>query len=89
MSVVETALVFVGIPLAFVTVMALLVFGRSQFTAHNRYRPGKPWNYPPVWYLPHPTTLPAPDDRPALPPGATGTDAVSPERAVGGASGEW
>ena len=53
MTVAETLLVFVGIPLAIVVVLALLIFlpgGRKRV----RYKPGQPWNHPPVWYEPHP-----------------------------------
>jgi len=53
MSIVETALVFVGIPAAVVLVVAALVYARSNDRA-PRYRPGGPWQFNPVWYLPHP-----------------------------------
>jgi hypothetical protein len=51
-NVVEYILVFVGIPLAIVLLLAamtLLPGGRRQ-----RYRPGQPWEHEPVWYEPHP-----------------------------------
>ena len=58
MNVAETILVFVGIPLAVVLLLALLIFlpGRKR----PRYKPGQPWNYAPVWYEPHPEHAPAP-----------------------------
>jgi hypothetical protein len=89
MSIVETALVFVGIPALIIMFFALLVYGRSQVKGPNRYRPGKPWNFGPVWYLPHPT--PGADaNRLAL---ESSSDAskqqIAQRRAVGGASGEW
>ena len=52
-TVVETLLVFVGIPLAIVAVLALLIFvpgGRKR----SRYKSGQPWEHEPVWYEPHP-----------------------------------
>jgi hypothetical protein len=52
-NVAETILVFVGIPLAVVVVLALLTFlpgGRKR----PRYKSGQPWNHAPVWYEPHP-----------------------------------
>ena len=57
MNVAETILVFVGIPLAFVLLLALLIFlpGRKR----PRYRSGQPWNHAPVWYEPHPEHAPA------------------------------
>lgn len=54
-SVTQTVLVFVGIPVLVVALLALMVFGPSQLRQQShRYRPGKAWTYPPVWYLPRP-----------------------------------
>ena len=58
MNVAETILVFVGIPLAFVLLLAALIFlpgGRKR----TRYKSGQPWNHAPVWYEPHPEHAPA------------------------------
>jgi hypothetical protein len=52
-TVAETLLVFAGIPLAIIAVMALLIFwprGRKR----ARYKSGQPWPHEPVWYEPHP-----------------------------------
>jgi hypothetical protein len=52
-TVAETLLVFAGIPLAIIAVLALLVFwprGRKR----ARYKSGQPWPHEPVWYEPHP-----------------------------------
>ena len=52
-SVAETLLVYVGIPLAVVLVMAALVFlpgGRHR----PRWKSGQPWEHEPVWFEPHP-----------------------------------
>jgi hypothetical protein len=57
-NVAETLLVFVGIPLAIVVVLALLIFlpgGRKR----ARYKPGQPWDHAPIWYEPHPDHAPA------------------------------
>lgn len=85
MSVVQTVLVFIGIPLAIVVVIAIGVFGRSLLHQPNRYRPGRPWRYPPSWYVPHPDAV--------LPAGLAGQREIeagtSATTAVGGASGEW
>lgn len=58
MSVVETILVFAVIPLAIVLFFAVLTLlpGREK---KARYKPGQPWEYPPVWYEPHPLHGPA------------------------------
>jgi hypothetical protein len=83
-SVLETALIYGGIPLAVVLLVVIWVYGRSLAHQPNRYRPGKPWAYPPVWYLPHADTLDSAEfDRPAL------EGATRRTTAVGGASGEW
>ena len=84
MTIVETLLVFLGIPLAVVTALAVLIFGRGAVAAPNRYRPGKAWTYRSVWYTPHPDALTgAVADRIPI-EGASG-GAV----AAGGANGEW
>lgn len=76
MTVIQTVLVFGAIPLGIIALIALAVYGKSMVRQPNRYRPGKAWNYPPTWYVPHPDAVVTQD-------GATRTTAV------GGASGEW
>ncbi len=77
MSIVQTVLVFVGIPGGIIVLLALAVYGKSVVRQPNRYRPGKPWDYPPSWYVPHPDAVVGP------------VNAGSSTTAVGGASGEW
>lgn len=80
MSVVQTVLVFIGIPAGIILVIYLAVYGKSLAQAPNRYRPGKPWTYPPSWYVPHPEAVVH----------AAGAQSTSKSTtAVGGASGEW
>jgi hypothetical protein len=57
-SVVETILIFAVIPLAVVLLFALLTLvpGRVR---KARYKPGQAWEYPPVWWEPHPLHGPA------------------------------
>jgi hypothetical protein len=50
MTVLETALVFVGIPLAIMGVLALFTLGVGGNRA-PRYRPGQPFEFTPVWFL--------------------------------------
>jgi len=84
MTVVETLLIFLGIPLGAILIVSFAVYGRSTLQAPNRYRPGKPWPYAPAWYLPHPDALSdAVADR--IPIEGVTSGAV----AVGGANGEW
>jgi hypothetical protein len=57
-TVVETILVFAGIPLAIILLLALLIFvpgGRKRV----RYKSGQPWEHAPIWYEPHPDHTPA------------------------------
>jgi hypothetical protein len=84
MSIVETVLVFVGIPLSVVALVVFAVYGRSALHQPNRYRPGKAWTYPPTWYVPHPDAIAdVVLERVAI-GGADGHVTAS-----GGASGEW
>ena len=84
MTVLQTTLVFAGIPLGVVALFAFAVFGRSVLHQPNRYRPGKAWNYPPSWYMPHPEAIgDIVSDRVAI---GGSRNSVT---AAGGASGEW
>jgi hypothetical protein len=96
MNVVETVLVFVGIPAGVFALIAGLVLAPSAGRA-PRYRPNGGWSYQPVWYLPHPdhsapvSALQAAGStdashRLAIASGATVTETFV---ASGGASGEW
>ena len=76
MTVVQTVLVFVGIPAAIIAFLFLAVYGKSLVRQPNRYRPGRAWTFEPSWYVPHPDAV-------VHAGGRSGTTAV------GGASGEW
>ncbi len=75
-TVVQTLLVFVGIPAAIILFLFLAVYGKSLARQPNRYRPGKAWDYEPAWYVPHPDV-------------PSGSAPVTSTTATGGASGEW
>jgi hypothetical protein len=77
-TVVQTVLVFVGIPAGIVLLLFLAVYGKSLVRQPNRYRPGRPWTYPPSWYVPHPDAVVS-----------TASTTTTSTTAVGGASGEW
>jgi hypothetical protein len=96
MSIVETTLIYVVIPAGIIGLLAIAVYGRSLTNQQTRYRPGRPWPYQPVWYVPHqaepgaaPTAgrhaLPSPTTRAALETAHTQSETT----AVGGATGEW
>lgn len=85
MNVAETILVFVGIPLAIVLLLALLIFapgGRKR----PRYRPGQPWEHAPVWYEPHPQ---ATGNHGATAHAAIEGGTASAAGPLGGARGTW
>ena len=58
MSVVETILVYGVIPLAVVLFFAVLTLIPGR-TKKARYKPGQSWEYPPIWWEPHPLHGPA------------------------------
>jgi hypothetical protein len=85
-SVVQTVLVFAGIPLAIYAVVALLTL-RDRVTKAPRYRPGQPWDYPPVWWTANPAGVGDRRAADAVPAVAKGG---APRRtAKGGARGSW
>ncbi len=94
MSIVETALIFAGIPVAFFAVVAALIFARGTERT-PRYRPGNPWPFRPVWYLPHPDHAGPVSSIEAAGVGEAGARLAitgkvgQPVTASGGASGEW
>ena len=51
MSIIQTLLVFVGIPALVVLAVYALVYGSSARRASKRYRPGRPFTFMPVWFL--------------------------------------
>src|SRR5687768_14023278 len=51
LSIIETLVVFGGIPLAVVAVIYGLVYAGSARSNDRRYRPGRPFDFQPVWFL--------------------------------------
>jgi hypothetical protein len=51
LSIIETLVVFAGIPLAVVAVIFGLVFAGNSRSNDRRYRPGRPFEFTPVWFL--------------------------------------
>jgi hypothetical protein len=97
LSATETALIFVGIPAAITLLITVLVFGPSG-RSRRRYRPGRPFEFTPVWFLSSPEQLAEPSTTRALPTSAqppalaggdlekAGAVTASP---LGGASDRW
>jgi hypothetical protein len=88
--------IFVGIPALILVVVSALAFGgRGQRS--RRYRPGRPFDFAPVWFLSSPeqlaesagAVLPAGAQAPALT--STEVEHKAPARAAvtGGASDRW
>ncbi|MEV4660206.1 hypothetical protein [Micromonospora sp. NPDC049301] len=93
-------LVFVGIPAAAVLVIAGLVYagGRGGRGGAKRYRPGRPFDFTPVWFLGRPeqladsagTALTAGAQAPALTSQKLEQASVqAPAGGTGGASDRW
>ncbi|CAM3146965.1 hypothetical protein [Stackebrandtia soli] len=53
MTVLDTVLIFVGIPAVVIAVVVGLVYGSSRRQA-KRYRPGRDFEVAPVWFLARP-----------------------------------
>jgi hypothetical protein len=96
MSIPVTVLVYGAIPLAFILVVAAFVFLPGEVKSPSRYRPGRPWEHDPSWYLPHQIVTepseqvsPLHDGRVPLAELDAPKPAPVAAKAIGGASGEW
>lgn len=55
MSISSTVLVFAGVPAVVIGLVASLVFAGSDRTRRTRrYRPGRPYDFQPIWFLASP-----------------------------------
>lgn len=88
MSIVETVTVFVGIPALVIAVIAGLVY-LSSARPSRRYRPGRPFEFTPVWFLSSPDDIAAEEGRPVIDVGSSGEPAETATREKGGARGRW
>jgi hypothetical protein len=85
MSILETVAVFVGIPAAVYAVIAGLVY-LSGPRPGRRYRPGRPYDFTPVWFVTNPDGLAA-GGRTAIEGSEAGE--ARPVGVKGGARGSW
>lgn len=91
MTIVQVLLVFVGIPVAVFLLLAAAVYGLSSRRS-RRYRPGRPFEFQPVWFVASPERIVGP-----APHTAAGADVArltaagtgSAHGVKGGASGSW
>ncbi|BFU46492.1 hypothetical protein [Krasilnikovia sp. MM14-A1004] len=92
MSITSTVLVFVAIPAAIIGgVFALTFAGSDRGRRDRRYRPGRPYDFQPIWFLAAPQPVAAVGARPALESGVLENsqgERVLPGP-VGGASDGW
>ena len=88
LSIIETLVVFAGIPLAVVAVIFGLIFAGSSRSNDRRYRPGRPFDFTPVWFLSAPEQQASAAPAPAL----TGANRLAltkaEENAAGGPVGD-
>lgn len=89
MSILETLTVYAGIPAAVFAVIAGLVYLSGSRPA-RRYRPGRPYEFTPVWFLSAPGGL-AGTERAAIEVSAdeAADEAESGSTVKGGARGSW
>jgi hypothetical protein len=92
LSIIETLVVFAGIPLAVVAVITGLIYAGGARSNDRRYRPGRPFDFTPVWFLsapdhqsPNSHALPAAEQRALITHGAGG--AAAEGRPIAGAEG--
>ncbi|MGC9671027.1 hypothetical protein ACNTMW_31330 [Planosporangium sp. 12N6] len=82
-------LIYAGIPLLVILLISGLVYATSDVRrgGNKRYRPGRPFEFRPVWFLSSPDQLTGggTDEHKALP--GAGSPAALP--AGGGAAAEW
>jgi len=51
LSITQTVLVYAGIPALVVLTVYGMVYGSTARRVSKRYRPGRPFNFAPVWFL--------------------------------------
>jgi len=94
----DVVLTFVVLPAAIVLVISALAYAGGRPQRDRRYRPGRPYEFTPVWYLARPRPeetggareLTAGTHRPALPAATAGpVGAGAVQGSTGGASDRW
>jgi hypothetical protein len=102
LSITEAVLIFAGIPAAVIAVVYAAVYSTTARRTDKRYRPGRWFEFAPVWFLAAPAPLSGAPDGAASTPAITAADplltlpagseqpvAVTGHRDVGGASDTW
>ncbi len=81
----DTVLIFAGIPLAALALLALLTMARPPGGRARRYRVGDAWDHEPVWWMGNPKESGV--DAPVVEVVPSGTAPLHSAR--GGARGTW
>jgi hypothetical protein len=99
LSVAETLLIFAGSPIAIAALVYGLVYGAGGRRVNKRYRPGRPFQFAPVWFVAAPAASGAASGTAAALTGgaprhaltATENGALAETQAgeTGGASDRW
>jgi hypothetical protein len=93
LTITNTVLIFVLLPLAIALVIAGLTVAGGTGRKARRYRPGRPYDFTPIWFLSSPeqiSTAAAPTAQaPAIESGVVETGGRVPLGATGGASDRW
>jgi hypothetical protein len=50
LDIAQTVLIFVGVPLAVIAIVAALVYAGGGKNRAKRYRPGRSYDFAPVWF---------------------------------------
>jgi hypothetical protein len=88
-TVAETILVFAGIPLVIIAILAALTLRPAKGQKRLRYKPGQSWDYAPIWYEPHPDGLGPGHGASDLHAAIAGGSRSMSGGPLGGARGTW
>lgn len=86
MSIIETTLIFAGGPAAITLLVVAAVYAGGSRRS-KRYRPGRPFEFTPVWFLAAPEQVAAVAGRSELT--AASRPALAGGSGTGGAAKEW
>jgi hypothetical protein len=95
LSILSTVLMFVVLPVGFMLAVAALALAGGSGRRTRRYRPGRPYDFAPIWFLARPEQVGpalaggARAQAPAISSGVVETGATAPAGATGGASDRW
>ena len=98
MSISSTILIFAVVPAVIIAIIAALSLAGGAGRRARRYRPGRPYDFTPIWYLASPEQASRPAlegpsgghaHSPAIESGVEETGGRAPAGSVGGASDRW